>query len=310
MHICTVFCVIINHYLILYACIYIYFVISHSHIALELFYSTFSPVRKCTYICSEQNKLFFLFFFFFFSEIFQSGFLLFTRVTFHAPKMRQVSLYSQARSEISDVSLLIFFPRKSEPSLPEAEAEGDDNSLPGESLRTRRKSRIGGKGGRREGRKRGHENNSNLWGVEPDQIPVCTIPLESTYTRLLPYICRSFTPSHNLPFLNFCCPRFRCPAGIRISHPNDSSRTSIYRASEYWKNYFCKTFLDNIHYLNLGIFFALLFSSFYFGLISLYTELYYYLFLTATIFNCSYILLNTEFFIRLTIWKFYLELDK
>lgn len=72
-------------------------------------------------------------------------------------------------------------------------------------------------GGAERGRERGRENNSNLWGVEPDQIPVCTIPLESTYTRLLPYICRSFTLRYNLPFLNFRCPRFCCPAGIRIS---------------------------------------------------------------------------------------------
>jgi len=32
----------------------------------------------------------------------------------HAPKMRRVSLYFQATSEISDVSLLIFFLRKGE----------------------------------------------------------------------------------------------------------------------------------------------------------------------------------------------------
>jgi len=75
------------------------------------------------------------------------------------------------------------------------------------------------------------------------------------YPTVTLYIYRSFTPRHNLPFLNFRCPRFRCP------HWNSDiilDSLPIYRTPKYRRNYFCKNVLNDLLSLCLTILFILL----------------------------------------------------
>lgn len=111
---CESFRVVINNYLIPYACTYIYFACHISFRSVWNHFIILFLLRENIYMFRTEQITLSLSSFLLFGNI-SVTFLVVYESDVHTPKMRQVSLYSQATSEISDVSLLIFFPRKSGP---------------------------------------------------------------------------------------------------------------------------------------------------------------------------------------------------